>query len=118
MLQYGSVLAPGTLVPPVALSFYGFGYAQELNYFVKMIMQFSFVRYSLVGLMTALYNNRDKIECSDIYCHYNDPHVFLKDMGMLGNYRVQITALIIFLILYKCFVYTLLRYKLNHDLRA
>ncbi|KAI4457161.1 abc transporter g family member 28 [Holotrichia oblita] len=111
--QYASIIAPGSLVPIFSLSFYGFGYASQLNKFFKIIMQFSFARYSLVGVMLALYHNREKVDCSDIYCHYLEPKLFLDDMGMVGVYEIQILALLGFLFLYKSAVYIFMRIKLK-----
>ncbi|KAK9739363.1 ABC-2 type transporter [Popillia japonica] len=112
-MTYAAIVAPGSLVPILSLSFYGFGYASQLNKYCKIAMQFSFARYSIVGVMLALYYNREKVDCSDIYCHYLEPKLFLDDMGMVGVYEIQIVALLAFLFLYKCAVYIFLRIKIN-----
>lgn len=50
------------------------------------------------------------------YCHYKDPKLLLKDLGMEGlSTEYQIIALIIFMVIYRSTAFLALRYRLTAE---
>ncbi|XP_056637989.1 ATP-binding cassette sub-family G member 4-like isoform X1 [Diorhabda sublineata] len=114
----GSVVAPHILALLVALAVYGMGYKDSIEPTMKIFMSFSYIRFGLVGATTSLLSNRDPLECDEIYCHYRDPEVMLKDLGMKGAISFeQFTYITIFTILFRLTAYMSLKYRMTSELR-
>lgn len=80
-------------------------------------MSISFMRFGLVGLINPIYERRPPLDCIDhIYCHYKDPTLFLRDIGMDGSsYAIQIIALFVFALIYRFIAFVALRYRLTSE---
>lgn len=90
--QTGALLTPALLAPMLALAVYGMGYGLAIEPAMETLMATSFLRYALVGISSALFgNSRAPMECnmSDLYCHYKDPDLLLRDLGMGGRSMVN-----------------------------
>lgn len=54
--------------------------------FVRWLFQASFLKHGLVGVVLSIYGmDRPNIECSDVYCHYKYPSLFLMDNDVVGE---------------------------------
>lgn len=118
--QNGSIAGPATIVPLLAVAVYGMGFGTVIEPFMQFLMSISYLRYGIVGLSSALYGrNRPLMYCDyekDTYCHYKDPAVLLKDLGMEGmSTESAILGLIVFLFLYRFTAFLALRYRLTAE---
>ena len=112
--QNGSIVAPATAAPLLALSCYGMGFGPYIEGTMKALMSASFLRYGVTGFSIALYQNRNLMECKEDFCLYSDPKLILRDLGMEGdNYTIQIVGLIAFTIIHRVLAYLALRYHLT-----
>lgn len=82
------------------------------------IMKFTFIRYAVVGLAKTLYGlDRELMDCSDeLYCHYKDSSLLLRDLGMLDSpFVTQFVGLFTFTVLFRVLAYMGLRYRLTSE---
>ncbi|CAG9762909.1 unnamed protein product [Ceutorhynchus assimilis] len=116
----GSVVGSSALAPLLALACYGMGYRAAIEPVMKVIISFSYLRFGVVGLSTALFKNRELMNCPEdiVYCHYKNPEALLKDMGMLEeDYKIQFYIILAYLVLFRVLAYCSLKYRLTSELR-
>ncbi|KAJ8973991.1 hypothetical protein NQ317_009023 [Molorchus minor] len=110
-------IGPVVTVPLMLLAVYGFGSGYDtIPSLIKIAMYFSYLRYSLEGLIHAMLKGREKLECpeSEQYCIYTDLNFFVKEMGMENTlYWVDIVALVGVFLLFRGGSYYLLRQRLS-----
>lgn len=121
-MQTGAVLTPVALAPLLALAVYGMGYGLAIEPVMETLMATSFVRYALVGISTSLYGNgRADMHCvkDDLYCHYKNPELLLRDLGMSGrSISNQFLGLAVFGLLFRMAAYYMIRLRMmNQPLR-
>ncbi|XP_023019227.1 ATP-binding cassette subfamily G member 4 [Leptinotarsa decemlineata] len=114
----GSVVAPHILAVLLALSVYGMGYKDDVEYFMKVLMSMSYLRYGVVGITASFFNEREPLECDELYCHYRDPKILMADMGM-ANSKVenQLFFTLIMMIIFRVIAYVALKYRMTSELR-
>ena len=118
--QNGSIVAPASVSPLLALAVYGMGHGEAIEGSMSFLMSLSYLRYGLVAITTSLYgNNRPLLSClgSEIeYCHYKDPKLLLRDLGMADTTTLgQLLALFAFAVIYRFVAYLALRYRLTSE---
>lgn len=115
----GLVIAVVTVAPCVILCICGMGYGPNIEYYMKILMSLSYIRYALVSASQALFANREPFECYDeIYCHYKEPKHLLRDVGMLNaSYTINLLVLIAFLITFRILAYIILKYRVTGQTR-
>jgi len=118
--QNGSIVAPASFSPLLALAAYGMGHGEAIEGSMSFLMSLSYLRYGLVAITNSLYgHNRPILSCvgSEIeYCHYKDPKLLLRDLGMADTTTLeQILALFAFAVLYRFVAYLALRYRLTSE---
>lgn len=110
-------VGPVITVPFMLLAVYGFGSGYDtIPMLIKVAMYFSYLRYSLEGLIHAMLKDRPKLTCPETeeYCIYTDLNYFVKEMGMENTkYWLDVTALLVVLILFRSGSYYLLRQRLS-----
>ncbi|XP_049777456.1 ATP-binding cassette sub-family G member 1 [Schistocerca cancellata] len=75
----GCIVGPATIAPFLGLAIYGFDFAHDIPAWMNVLMQMSFMRSGVVGLVLSVFGlNRSVLDCPDIYCHYADPKVILQ----------------------------------------
>lgn len=96
---------------------YGMGYRYDIEPAMKMIMTLSYLRFGIVGFNDALLNNRSPLNCSDaLYCHYKDPQLLMRDMGMADTkFGSQLAAVLFFAIVFRVVAFVALRYRLTAE---
>ncbi|XP_050525010.1 ATP-binding cassette subfamily G member 4-like [Daktulosphaira vitifoliae] len=114
----GAVLTPALVAPLLAVAVYGMGFGQVIEPFMKTLMGLSFVRYSLVATIISLYGNgRAEMECHspDLYCHYKNPELLMKDLGMNGESMTrQFILLALFGFTFRLGVYYVIKIKMTN----
>lgn len=110
-------VGPVVTVPIMLLAVYGFGSGYDtIPTLIKIAMYFSYLRYSLDGLIHSMLQGRKKLDCpeSEEYCIYTDLQFFIKEMGMENTiYWLDIVALVFIFILFRGGSYYLLRQRLS-----
>ncbi|KAL1505555.1 hypothetical protein ABEB36_005097 [Hypothenemus hampei] len=113
----GSVVGSSALAPLLALACYGMGYKSGIEPFMKVIMCFSYLRFGVVGFSATLFSKREPLNCNDLYCHYRNPELLLKDMGMQGeDYKMQFYIILGYMLLFRVLAYCGLKYRLTSEL--
>lgn len=105
------------MAPILMLSYIGMGYGVKTLPFQVILMKFSFLRLSLVGIVTAMYyHDRQYMECMDDihpYCHYQDPRLLVRDLGMSGESTLyNLLGLCGYMVLFRLAAYFAMRYVL------
>lgn len=58
--------------------------------------------------------DRPRLECSEMYCHYSRPQVFLKDVGMLNaNYENAIIFLVSLFLVLRIIAFYIMSFRLR-----
>lgn len=113
-------MAPASFSPLLALAVYGMGHGEAIEGSMSFLMGLSYLRYGLTAIADSLYgHNRPPLSClgSEFeYCHYKDPKLILRDLGMADTTTLgQIIALITFAVVYRFVAYLALRYRLTSE---
>jgi len=75
----GSAVGPMCIAPFLGLAAYGFDFAEKIPLFMDILMRLSFIRGGIVSMVLVVFGfNRQQLNCSDIYCHFDDPTVLLR----------------------------------------
>lgn len=116
----GSIVAPASVSPLLALAAYGMGHGEEIEGSMSFLMGLSYLRYGIVAITNSLYgHNRPILSCPGSeteYCHYKDPKLLLRDLGMADTTTLgQILALFAFAVIYRFVAYLALRYRLTSE---
>lgn len=92
------------------------GFGPYIENFMKILMSASYLRYGLTGFSLALYEHRPLMDCSEVYCHYADPVILLRDLGMANDsYGIQVAGLLVFTVIHRVMAYFTLRYRLTQE---
>lgn len=115
--QNGSIAGPVTVIPMLAVAVYGMGFGTAIEPIMQALMYTSYLRFGIIGLATSVYKDRDEMICDPeeaTYCHYQDPSILLRDLGMLGSKPgIQALVLLAFIVLYRITAFLALRYRLS-----
>lgn len=119
-LQNGCVVGPVLIVPMLALSVYGMGFGAVIEPLMQFLMALSYLRYGVTAYCNALYGfDRGFLSCDleeTNYCHYRDPVLLIKDLGLKGtSYLGQLSGLIVFLIFFRVTAFVALRLRLTAE---
>lgn len=85
---------------------------------MQFLMCISYLRYGLVGFTTSIYGSqRSELSCSDeIYCHYKEPELLIRDLGMEGDtFKTQLFGLCVCIFVFRGLAYLFLRYRLTAE---
>ncbi|KAL7021138.1 hypothetical protein ACKWTF_011772 [Chironomus riparius] len=89
---------------------------KDTHWIFHWIFQISFIKHSLDAAATTILGwNRDKMDCSDNYCHYQLPKKFLKTIDLNENITISIRALVIFLIVFRVTAFLIMNYRLKRS---
>lgn len=116
--QNGVFIGPVLAVPMMLLSVYGIGSGKEsIPMFVRFLMSFSYLRYSLEGIIQSIYGfNRSDMICppEELFCPYKKPAFLLRIMGFENlNVNVSILALILFYLTFNTLALILIKNRLS-----
>ncbi|GAB0095927.1 ATP-binding cassette sub-family G member 1 [Sergentomyia squamirostris] len=85
---------------------------------MRIISYFSFKRYSLEGLVLAIYdNNRSSLWCpdSELYCHYKNPMYLINELGMTPtNFNFDLYMMLIQMCAIKTLTYFTLKRRMRN----
>ena len=106
------------ITPLMLLAGYGFGFGiKNISIFMKIAMNSSYLRHSVLGVMSALYgNNRQDSICPDkeVMCVFQKTQYLLKTIGLENcDYFISIMALIGFYLIFSIAGYLLIKDRLS-----
>ncbi|KDR09575.1 ATP-binding cassette sub-family G member 4 isoform X2 [Zootermopsis nevadensis] len=83
--------------------------------YLQWVTYVSYIRYGFEGAMISIYGyGREKLSCSEEYCHFRNSTMFLEEMDMArAEYWIDAVALAGFFLLLRCVAYLVLRLKLR-----
>ncbi|XP_068632893.1 ATP-binding cassette sub-family G member 4 isoform X1 [Battus philenor] len=113
-IETGVYLGPVTTIPVVLFSGFFVNFNAIPSY-LQWLTYLSYVRYGFEGAMLSVYGfGREKLHCSEPYCHFRNPDMFLKEMTMdKANFWVDVGALSAFFVFIRVISYLVLRFKLK-----
>ncbi|VVD05542.1 unnamed protein product [Leptidea sinapis] len=113
-IETGVYLGPVTTIPIVLFSGFFVNFNAIPDY-LQWLTYLSYIRYGFEGAMLAVYGyDREKLKCSEAYCHFRTPSLFLKEMSMdKANFWIDVGALSAFFIFIRVISYLVLRFKLK-----
>lgn len=79
--EIGVFLIPATAIPFFLFSGF-FVKIEEMSTYLQPLGYLSFIRYAFEGLIQAVYLDRSKLSCSEVYCHWRSPNKILSLMGI------------------------------------
>lgn len=101
------------MAPFLGLAIYGFDFAADVSSLMYALMKFSFIRGGVVSLILTVFGfNRAKLECGDVYCHFDDPKVLLRYLRIENvSLFTEISVLVGLLLAFRALFYLSLRKK-------
>ncbi|KAK9870175.1 hypothetical protein WA026_006264 [Henosepilachna vigintioctopunctata] len=115
-IESGVFFGPISAVPMVLFSGF-FAKLDDIPYYLKWLPYTSYLKYSFEATMIAIYGlDREKLDCTEIYCHYKYPERFLEDMSMkddMRTYIINVAVLLGLLSLLRTATYFVLLIKLR-----
>lgn len=117
-VKNGSVFGPAIVAPLFALSIYGMGYGNAIEPFMTVLMKFTFVRYIIIGITNVMFGlGRPPLECNDLYCHYREPALFMRDVGVHDtSLSIAFVGIVGFILMHRVLGYAAVKYRLRADL--
>jgi hypothetical protein len=99
------------MAPFLGLAIYGFDFAADVPMFMYALMKFSFIRGGVVSLVLTVFGfNREKLECGDVYCHFDDPKVLLRYLRIENSSLfTEISVLVGLMVAFRAMFYLSLR---------
>ncbi|KAJ0175547.1 hypothetical protein K1T71_008706 [Dendrolimus kikuchii] len=112
-IETGVYLGPVTTIPVVLFSGFFVNFNAIPSY-LQWLTYVSYIRYGFEGAMLAVYGyNREKLHCSEDYCHFRNPSQYLEEMTMdHANFWIDVGALSAFFVFIRVISYLVLRFKL------
>lgn len=113
-IETGVYLGPVTTIPVVLFSGFFVNFDTIPGY-LKWLTYVSYVRYGYEGAMLSVYGyDREKLQCSEAYCHFRSPKKFLEELSMDGaNFWIDVGALLSVFIFIRVISYFVLRMKIR-----
>ncbi|KAB7507313.1 ATP-binding cassette sub-family G member 1 [Armadillidium nasatum] len=109
-------IGPVSTIPILLFSGFFAPYS-TIPVYLRWITYLSYVRYGFEGALLSIYGfNREKLNCSEPYCHFKSPEKFLDTMDV-GNipYWANVLALFGYFLLLRVAGYFVLRWKLKAE---
>ncbi|XP_054713006.1 ATP-binding cassette sub-family G member 1-like [Uloborus diversus] len=115
-VQNAVFLAPVISIP--ILLFSGFFISLDtIPTYLKWLSYISYIRYSYQSVLLSIYSmNRPELHCDKIFCPFQEPLDFLKEMDMVGgNLYVDYAVLWAFFFVFRFIAYNVLYYKVIYS---
>jgi hypothetical protein len=74
---------------------------KDTHPFLGWIFEIIFLKYANDGVLRAIYNDRGKLQCDEMYCHFRNPEKFLTMIDVPKDLMKSMVAFpLIFLVLH------------------
>lgn len=112
-VQLASVLGTMFLMP-----FFVFSSIMILNKdahkFFHFFFDTNFLNCGLQGVILSVFGfNRTKMNCDEIYCHFDNPKKVLRDFGVYSDIKRAFSIILIYFVVCQIMTYLLMRYRLK-----
>jgi hypothetical protein len=111
----GSAVGPMMIAPFLGLAIYGFDFAHQVPWLMEIVMQGSFLRCGVIGLVITVFGlGRKSLDCETGYCHFKDPNIIIYYLNVDRKHPYfEIIKLLVMLVLFRCLTYFSLRKRLT-----
>ncbi|CAH1737686.1 ATP-binding cassette sub-family G member 1 [Aphis gossypii] len=111
----GSAVGPMMIAPFLGLAIYGFDFAHQVPWIMEFVMQGSFLRCGVIGLVITVFGlNREPLHCDTGYCHFKDPNIIIYYLNVDRKHPYfEIIKLVVMLVLFRVLTYFALRRRLT-----
>ncbi|XP_039950237.1 ATP-binding cassette sub-family G member 1 [Bactrocera tryoni] len=112
-------MGPVVAVPLILLSCYGIGYGKAvyIHPLMRYLMQLSYLRHGMEGLVAALYGyDREDLHCpeTEVFCMFKKSKFLLMILGFENlNYVFSVACLVLFYIIFTLAAYFMIRQRLS-----
>nr|ATY74521.1 ATP-binding cassette transporter G subfamily member 9 [Bactrocera dorsalis] len=112
-------MGPVVAVPLILLSCYGIGYGKAvyIHPVMRYLMQLSYLRHGMEGLVAALYGyDREDLHCpeTEVFCMFKKSQFLLMILGFENlNYVFSVACLVLFYIIFTLAAYFMIRQRLS-----
>ncbi|XP_026315523.1 ATP-binding cassette sub-family G member 4-like [Hyposmocoma kahamanoa] len=113
-VKHGVIFGPFFIMPFVIFSGFFLLY-KDAPVFFKWLFHISFLKHGLVGIVISIFGmERPKLPCSDLYCHYRFPKLFIEDQGMeQEQYGLAVICLMGIAVVVSACTYGILKIRLR-----
>ncbi|XP_050543791.1 ATP-binding cassette subfamily G member 4 isoform X2 [Daktulosphaira vitifoliae] len=111
----GSAVGPMIIAPFLGLAIYGFDFARQVPWIMDQIMQASFLRCGVIGLVLTVFGmGRKPLNCESEYCHFRNPKTLLYYLNLSRDDPLfEIIKLVIILLVFRVITYFTLRLRVK-----
>lgn len=89
--------------------------SKDIPSFFTWIFQSIYLKYSLEGVGTLIFGyNRKKLDCNEIYCHFQSPQKFMDILGLEENLPRVYLAITITLFVVHLITFCIMCYRLKN----
>ncbi|XP_076622323.1 ATP-binding cassette sub-family G member 4 isoform X2 [Colletes latitarsis] len=108
----GVFLIPALNMPMILFAGFFLKFS-EITFYLQPFCAISFFRYAFEGILQAIYDSdRERLPCSQVYCHLRFPNKILKELDMpTVSYRTTVLGLIIWILWLQATTYLVLKWK-------
>lgn len=116
LFQLAVFIVPSSAIPMFLLSGF-FLSPKDLTDVFQALSYLSYFKYAFEGAVQSIFGyNRDRLPCSQPYCHYRSLCKFIKDLGMADfTYWDNIAALVAWIVLMQFSLYFVLKWRLYNS---
>lgn len=113
-IQLAVFIVPSSAIPMFLLSGF-FLSPKDLTSVFQALSYLSYFKYAFEAAVQSIFGyNRDRLPCSQPYCHYRSLCKFIKDLGMVDfTYWDNIAALVAWIVVMQFSLYFVLKWRLN-----
>lgn len=119
LFQHGVTIGSVVFALPCIFAYYGMGFGPYIHPIYRFVMSLSYYRMALTGACLGLFEDRQPLPCENheiLYCHYRNPTLLIRDMGMEYNTKIgQMCGLLFVYFLCRTAAFLALRLRLNMD---
>ncbi|GAB0092532.1 hypothetical protein DMENIID0001_075320 [Sergentomyia squamirostris] len=114
-VKTGIFIIPATAMPMFIFCGFFIRYS-EMPAVLRPLSYISYFRYMYEGAFQSIYGfNRENLNCERLFCNFEENKKFLEEMDMVqNNYVWDVIAIIIWILILKCFSYFAMKIKLKN----
>ncbi|XP_055299030.1 ATP-binding cassette sub-family G member 1 isoform X2 [Sitodiplosis mosellana] len=111
-VESGVFIGPVATIPTILFSGF-FVTFDTIPSYLKWLTYVSYSRYGFEGAVLSIYQGRERLKCSQMYCHHRDPKKILDMLYMTdAEYWIDVVALTTIFIGLRIIAYFVLRWKI------
>lgn len=109
--QIGVFLIPALSMPMILFAGFFLKFS-EIPVYLQPMCAISFFRYAFEGILQAIYNDREKLPCNEVFCLMRLPDRILRSMDMPSmQYSTSVLMLCIWIVMLQILIFSVLKWK-------